>query len=76
VLGQQHAAVARKAGVRVRPLAEVPPLDASVRVHVEHDEILRVERPEATLPIEVQQAQMRQAVKAKLEQAKRLMVAP
>ncbi|OFW41925.1 MAG: thymidylate kinase [Acidobacteria bacterium RIFCSPLOWO2_12_FULL_60_22] len=31
---------------------------------------------DATLPIEVQQAQMRQAVKAKLEQAKRLMVAP
>jgi len=29
---------------------------------------------DATLPIEVQQAQMRQAVKAKLEQAKRLMV--
>jgi len=31
---------------------------------------------DATLPIEVQQMQMRQAVKAKLEQAKRLMVAP
>ena len=31
---------------------------------------------DATLPIEVQQAQMRQAVKAKLEQAKRVMVAP
>lgn len=31
---------------------------------------------DATLPIEVQQVQMRQAVKAKLEQAKRLMVAP
>jgi len=31
---------------------------------------------DATLPIEVQQAQMRQAVRAKLEQAKRVMVAP
>jgi len=31
---------------------------------------------DATLPIEVQQMQVRQAVKAKLEQAKRLMVAP
>ena len=31
---------------------------------------------DATLPIEIQQAQMRQAVKAKLEQAKRVMVAP
>jgi hypothetical protein len=29
---------------------------------------------DATLPIEVQQKQMRQAVKAKLDQAKRLMV--
>ena len=31
---------------------------------------------DATLPIEVQQAQMRQSVKSKLEQAKRLMAAP
>ncbi len=31
---------------------------------------------DATLPIEVQQAQMRQAVKAKLGHAKRLLVAP
>ena len=31
---------------------------------------------DATLPIEVQQEQMRQIVKSKLEQAKRLMVAP
>ena len=31
---------------------------------------------DATLPIEIQQVQMRQAVKAKLEQAKRVMVAP
>jgi len=31
---------------------------------------------DATLPIEVQQAQMRQIVKAKLAQAKRLRIAP
>ena len=31
---------------------------------------------DATLPIEVQQAQMRQSVKSKLDQAKRLMAAP